>query len=49
MITGLASGRDDAFAPDSVARQLRNAYGDGVVEAFRKLFQLFRFDPPAAA
>ena len=45
VITGLADGRDDASAPDSVARQLRDAYGDGVVEAFRKLF---RFDPPAA-
>ena len=37
----------DAFScPPGIYRGFRNAYGDGVVEAFRKLFQLFRFDPP---
>ena len=45
VITGLADGRDDASVPDSVAQQLRGDYGDGVVDAFRKLFS---FDPPRA-
>ena len=46
VITGLADGRDDASVPDSVAQQLRGEYGDGVVDAFRKLFS---FDPPRNA
>ena len=45
VITGLAGGRDDASAPDSVKRELREGYGDKVVESFAKLFS---FDPPAA-
>ena len=45
VITGLACGRDDASAPDSVKRELREGYGDKVVESFAKLFS---FDPPAA-
>jgi len=43
VITGLADGRDDASAPDSVKQQLRGEYGDAVVNAFAKLFA---FDPP---
>ena len=45
VITGLSAGRDDASAPDSVKRELREGYGDKVVESFAKLFS---FDPPAA-
>ena len=44
VITGISEGRDDVSMPDSVARQVRGEHGDGVLEAFRKVF---RFDPPA--
>ena len=44
VITGLTDGRDDVSMPDSVAREVREAHGEAVLEAFRKVF---RFDPPA--
>ena len=45
VITGLADGRDDVSMPDSVAREVRDAHGEGVLDTFRTVFH---FDPAVA-
>ena len=45
VITGLTTNRDDVSMPDSIAQQVKREHGDGVLDAFKKVF---RFDAPRA-